>query len=339
MSARLSCFCGKQFDALGEIADKPITCPECGAMVFHSDQQKRPPASLKGEEKNRRCPVCTAMIPAEAVRCGFCGFPKESPPRPSGTEAPRRPRWPWVVGLGMATLLLVSSLAILASKVGQLPPSPTGTDSPSTNPRGSDAGANGSNSPWRVTVLEARRNPERWVVITAQFEVTKGEAGSLEDRVKPGRGILPDEAMAWLLDNGTVGSNELVSLSLPGKDVLAKPSKLFLSDRVELELADGRRIRPESTSFFGYVLAFSPHGRAVKLGFVAKDPSAVKDADVPRVYITTEMTRSGKRFSTAALVQQGRKVTINLRYAAPAGTKAGKLRFYDCPPVEVAIVE
>ncbi len=84
MPTPVTCFCGRQFEFQGEVTDNPVPCPECGAMVFLPGRGPRRPASPGDEPPKRRCPLCTAMIPVEAVRCGFCGSPRDEPDNASG---------------------------------------------------------------------------------------------------------------------------------------------------------------------------------------------------------------------------------------------------------------
>ncbi len=197
---------------------------------------------------------------------------------------------------------------------------------------------------WKVRLLEASlaneyregeqavfrptRAGERIAQVRVEFEATSAAPGALAERLAAAE--LTPAAREFLAGKGDAAKTyrEMVARfgekKYPEKEqeLLAKPSRLFSSQRALLLLGEARE-RPFFTDL--------PRGYGVWI-----HPGGVTWGDDTRGLPDHALVRFVRQSGlTAALVQPNKKATLTLLYSVPAGTEKARLLFYDHAPIEV----
>lgn len=328
-----------------------LRCPHCGKHLVV-------PASAAG--KRLRCPAC-----AEPVQRPAGLDPGGGRIGPPARRRPWAWFAGGVAVLALLVAVAIWAVGGGPQKQGEaggtvagavdkaLPPPSTAEPEPNlSQKKGSPAPKRADDPPappgkreWRVTLRHARLQSEyqepgepeaavrtdgmdRMVaVVGIELEALGATAGSLQDKLAPGRDALSAMEMDFMADVKVPVLVKNIGQETASA-VLAKPARLFLSPKAELVLPGGTRLRPTWTSAPPGLLTFTPRDSAGSFGFASKSAIGGDDPATLRFVRRPDLT--------AALVQPERKVALELVYLVPVKTEKAALRFYDGPPVDVS---
>lgn len=197
-----------------------------------------------------------------------------------------------------------------------------------------------TDSPWRVAVVGAAIQPDysekleldtiraqtprkghQLAVVGLQFDARLADRGTLADRLKPAENLLSPEALAFMSGRKNALGNASRHMDRYLSKGLSRPSRLFLSSQVRLELADGESVLPVFTSAPTGDGATSVDGELVITAVSGPNTGVLR-------YVRGEDI-------TAILVQPGHQVPITLVFPVPAGIKQATLRFFANAPTKL----
>jgi hypothetical protein len=226
-----------------------------------------------------------------------------------------------------------------SKRVATANPPPVAKHNPKPGPQSEPKRKPTDANPWEVHVTKAslereyrvgldqtfqpKRDEDRLAVLEIEFKTSSGMADA-EARLQPAKGLLTDDALDFLRNKG-----KLSEVFKDSAHVLAKPARLFLSKHVELVLPDETRLSPELAPVVleSDLMFFSFRDSNIQWGLAADkgNPVVIRSVAGPGL--------------TAALVQPEKAASLTLIYVVPAKTARAKLRFYDCPPIDVSLAK